>query len=416
MRKTLLLEAALLLATLVGCHQSQDTAPEPVVPVQVSTARKETIRRTVAADGLLYPRDQSSIVPKISAPVGRFLVNRGDRVRAGQLLAVLENSDLKAAVADSKGQYDQAEASYRRLSAATLPEAITKAETDVNAAQQAVDAASKLLESREALYRDGALARKLVDDAQVSYAQASAQYKTAQEHLKGLQGVGKQEQTKEAAAQVESARGRYQAAQAQLSYSEIHSPISGVITDRPLYAGEMANAGSPLLTVMDVSRVVARAQVPQEQAGLLSVNDAATIAAADGSSEVAGKVTVVGPAVDPNSTTLQVWVEAANPGGRLRPGTSVRVSIVAATLKDAIVVPAEALLPSAQGADSMVVIGPDSVAHETNVKVGVQDGGKIQILSGLSPGDRVVTVGGLGLQDGTKVRITNADAQAGSAK
>ena len=76
---------------------------------------------------------------------------------------------------------------------------------------------------------------------------------------------------------MQSAKGKYLGAEAQLSYSEIRSPINGVVTDRPLYPGEMAAAGTPLLTVMDTTSVVARAHIPQEQAALLKVGDKATV-------------------------------------------------------------------------------------------------------------------------------------------
>ena len=98
----------------------------------------------------------------------------------------------------------------------------------------------------------------------VAYAQAKSQYETAQQHLQSMQSVGRKETVKGAAAQLESAKAKYEAAQAQLAYSEIRSPISGVIADRPVWPGEMANAGSPLLTVMNISSVVARVQVPQD--------------------------------------------------------------------------------------------------------------------------------------------------------
>src|SRR6185436_4332878 len=121
-----------------------------------------------------------------------------------------------------------------------------------------------------------------------------------------------------------------------IAYSEIRSPITGVVTDRPLYPGEMANAGMPLLTVMDVSSVVARVNLSQEQAKHVKVGNEATLTPADGSAPVSGKVSIVSPAVDPNSTTVQVWVQALNSGERLRAGASVHVAIVAATIDNAV--------------------------------------------------------------------------------
>ncbi len=390
---------------LPGCSKKKEEAEvKPVVPVQVATASKEAIRRVVTADGVLYAIDQAAVTPKISAPVEKFLVNRGDHVARGQLLAVLESKDLAGAAAESKGQVDQAEAGYRVTTEASLPEEIVRSQGEVQAARQAMDAAQRLVESRQKLLADGAIARKLVDEAQVSYAQARVQLQTAQEHLKVLEGVAKESQIRGAAAQVDTAKGRYQSTEAQLGYSQIRSPIGGVVADRPLYAGEMASAGAPLLTVVDISRVVARTNVPLEQAGYVKTGALATIMPADGSPPVSGTVTVVSPAADPGSTTVQVWVQADNAGERLKPGTAVRVSIVSATLPDAVVVPVAALLPSPEGV-AVVSVGADMVAHQKAVKTGVRDGEKVQIVDGVSAGEQLVIVGGVGLEDGAKVKI-----------
>lgn len=403
-RYLLLLTAAGLLAT-AACSKKEEKESEPVAPVQVEPVRQDSIRRIVEADGVLFPQDQSSVVPKIGAPVQKFLVNRGDHVKAGQVLAILENRDLTAAAAASKGQVDQAEANYRGLASATVPESVVKAQTDVQSAKEQMDAAQRVVENRQKLFQEGALARKLVDDAQVAYAQAKAQFESAQEHLRALQSVGKQEQIKNAQAQVESAKAQLQAAEAQVGYSEIRSPINGVVADRPLYAGEMAAAGAPLITIMDISRVVARTNVPQAQALAIKVGAPATIKLADGAAEVPGRVIMVSPATDPASTTVQVWVQADNPGERLKPGASVRAAIVTGVIPDAVVVPPAAILPGEEGGNAVVVVGADNIAHQTKVEVGVRDGDKVQIVSGVSPGAKVVTVGGVGLEDKAKVRI-----------
>lgn len=404
---------ALVALAASACGKKEKEA-EPVVPVQVAPAIKGTIRQIVKADAILYPRDQANIMPKISAPVRRFLVNRGDHVKQGQLLAVLENRDLVAAALASKGQYGQAEANYRSTAAANVPEQVTKAQTDVQAAQQQLDAAKKLLDSRQQLLREGALARKLVDEAQVAYAQADAQFETARQHLQVFQSVAKDEQIKSAAAQVEAAKGQYQSAEAQVSYSEIRSPITGVITDRPLYAGEMANTGSPVLTVMDMSSVVARVNMGQDQAKDIKVGDQATLNPADGSDPLTGKVTVVSPAVDQNSTTVQVWIAAPNTGDRVRAGASVHVEILAATIDNATVVPASALLPSDEGGTVVMTVDDKGVAHQKRVQVGVREPELVQIVAGVDVGDRVVTVGGLGLEDKAKVRVLKPGEKTGA--
>src|SRR5271157_3132493 len=278
---------------------------EPTVGVQVAPVKKATIEQTVTSEAILYPLAQSAIVPKISAPVKAFYVNRGSKVHEGQLLAKLESRDLAAAVQDNQGAYDQAQANYAIATASTLPEEIQKAQGDTQAAKLTLDAEQKLYDSRQDLYKQGALPRKELDQAGVSLTQARNQYELAQRHLDALMAVSKQQELKSAAGQLQSAKGKYLGAEAQLSYSEIRSPIGGVVTDRPLYPGEMAAAGTPLLTVMDTSSVIARAHIPQEQAALLKVGDKATVIVSGGvpggvsgkapgeGDPIEGKVTVV---------------------------------------------------------------------------------------------------------------------------
>ena len=411
MRKnTILLMTSCLVATF-GCSKKEGAEAEAPAPVQVTAVTQDTIRRIVTGDGMLFPRDQASVMPKIASPVQKFYVNRGDHVKQGQLLAVLESRDLTAQAAEGQGAMDQAESNLRTTSGASVPEALVKAQTDVDADRQAMDAAKKVLDSRDGLFKEGALARRQVDEALVSYTQAKGQFEAAQEHLKVLQAVAKDEQIKTASAQVDSAKAHHQSLEAQLSYARILSPIGGVVADRPLYAGEMATPGTPLLTVMDISRVVARVSVPQSQAATVQVGHPATITQVDSGQEVPGKVIVVSPATDPASTTVQVWVEAENPGEKLKPGASVHAVIITEMFKAATVVPVAAILPGEEKGTAVLTVGADSTAHKKQVELGVREGDKVQILSGVRPGEEVVVVGGLGVDDKAKVKVISTTVE-----
>lgn len=392
---------------VTACSKKEEAEAEPIIPVQLAEVQLASIERTVVADGILYPFTQSAVMPKISAPVREFRVNRGDHVRKGQLLAVLENRDLAAATAENQGLTKQAEAAYKSTVSASLPEELEKAKLDVQSGKLALDAAEKVHESRKELLREGAIARRSVDESNVSYVQAKAQYEIALRHLQALEKVGREAQTNNVEGQVEAAKARRQGAEIQLQYSQILSPIDGVVAERPLYPGEMANPGTPLLTVMDISRVIARTNVPVEQLKHLKIGIGATVAGQDGTS-FSGKVTVVSPAMDPNSTTAEVWVAADNPGGRLRPGETVRVTIVAEMIENAVVVPLTAIVPSQEGFEVVMVVGSDSVALERKVKLGIRTADRVQVMEGVKPGEKVVTEGALGLQDKAKVRAEAA--------
>jgi HlyD family secretion protein len=404
----------LVALTTPGCARN-DQEKEPVVTVQTAVAERGKIEQVITADAVLFPKDQAAITPKITAPVKAFYVNRGSRVHRGELLAVMENRDLAAAEIESKGAYEQAQATYGIETSSSLPEEWQKAEFDLKAAEQEYDAQQKIYDSRKVLYEQGALPRKEFDQSAVAMTQAKANYEIAQRHLAALEAAGKKDQLKSAKGQLTAAQGKYEGAAAQLSYSEIRSPIDGVVTDRPLYPGETAPAGTPLLVVMDTSSVTARAHIPQAAVAELKVGDAATIIAPN-DLRVNGKVTLVSPAVDPNSTTVEVWVAAPNPEGNLRPGTAATVQIIARTLNDAIVVPAAALLKSPDGATTVMVAGDDGKAHQVSVETGIRQGDRLQITKGLSAGEKIIVTGAYGLPDNTKVKIAEAVLPADSKK
>jgi len=410
--------AYLLLPSIAGClllapscTKKEEKEAEAPAPVQVTAVTQDTVRRAVDGDGALFPLDQQNVMPKITAPVSRFHVNRGDHVKTGQLLAALENKDLTAQAAESKGQVDQAESNLRSTEGASIPESVVKAQTDLEAAKQTVDAAKRLLDSRKQLFDEGALPRRQVDEQQVNWAQANSAFLAAQEHLRALQAVSKEEQIKSAAAQVQSAKSHLESMKAQVDYSEIRSPMSGIVADRPLYAGDMASTGIPLFVIMDISRVVARVNVPQGDAHLVRVGQPVEVSVNGIDQPIPGKVTVSSPSTDPNTTTVQVWVQCDNPGETLKPGAAVHAKIIVETVKATPVVPATAILPGEEGGTAVLVISSDLIAHRRLVRLGIRDGNKVQILGGANPGEDVVIVGGLGVDDKQKVRIVDTSVK-----
>ena len=399
--------AVMLTLLFAGCS-SESGEKEAAVPVEAVSVEKTSIRRLITAEAVLYPLQQAALTPKVSAPVKKFYVKRGSRVHRGELLAVLENRDLAAAAEDSKGSYDQAQAVYETTTTTGLPEEIQKATLDAQAAQQLFEAQQKIYNSRQELYQQGAMPRKDLDQAGVDLTNARNQHEIAQKHLDALLARGKQQELRAAAGQLESAKGKYLGAAAQLEYSEIRSPMDGVVTDRPLYPGEMAAAGTALVTVMDISRMVARTHIPQPDAALLKIGDGASLTVPGEDQPINGQVTLVSPALDPNSTTVEVWVELKNPEGQLKPGTSGQLAMIAQTVPDALVIPAAGLLTAQDGSTTVMVAGTDGRAHQTTVRVGIRQGEKVQIVEGLKVGDRVVGTGAYGLPDNARITAEKA--------
>ncbi len=342
-------------------------------------------------------------------------MQRGSHVKKGELLAILENKDLAAQAEASKGDFDQADANYAITVNAGLPQQIQKAELDAAAAKFAFAAAQRVFDSRKDLFQQGAIPRRDLDNAEVALAQARSQNEQAQKQLADLERMGKEQLLRAAKGTKESAEGHYRAASAQLSYSEIRSPIDGVVTERPLYVGDLATANQPILTVMDISSLVAKAHIPQTEAAQLTVGDAAQLKLSDGQL-IDGRVSLISPALDPGSTTIEVWVETRKPSPAVKPGMTINIEIKAKTVKDAIGVPSPAVYKNADGTYYVLVAGADNKAHQKVVQLGVKNAELTQIASGISAGDPVIVSGGYALAEGTAIEIRKPGAEEKESK
>jgi HlyD family secretion protein len=400
---------ALLLLISSGCG-GKEQEKEPVATVQTTPAQKAAISQTVTTQAVVFPIQQATVAPKITSTITEFYVNRGSHVKQGDILAKLENRDLEAAEESTRGDLEQADASYTLTINSGLPQQIQKAQGDAAGAKAALDAAQKVYDSRKTLFEQGAIPRRDLDSAQVALVQAQATNEQAQKQLFDLQRLGKEQAQKAALGSKQSAEGKHSAAAAQLSYSIIKSPIAGVVTDRPLYVGDLATANQPILTVMNTSRLIAKSHIPQAEAAALRVGNSAEIKVQGLDDPVSARVTLVSPALDPGSTTIEVWVEAKEPDPALKPGETVEVSMIAKTAKDAVVVPAGAVFKSAEGDDYVLVAGADEKAHQKKVQLGIRTKEQAQVVNGVNPGDPVITAGGYALPDGTKIKIEQPEA------
>lgn len=407
----------LLLALLFpGCKKASDTEAAPLVTVQAERPETGTISEHIMADATLSPLAQAAISPKITAPVRAFYVQRGTKVRAGQLLAILENRDLAAQALDNKGQYSAAEAAYDMQTKAQVPEDYKKAELDVAQAKAQLQLQEEITASRKKLLEEGAIPGRDYDTAAAALVQARSTYDTALNHFNSLQRVSREASLQQAKGQLSSAKGKYLAAEAQVSYSEIRTPIAGIVTDRPLFAGETAGAGSPLVTVMDTSSLLAKVHLSQIAAQRLKVGDDASVLIAGVNDPVPAKVSLISPALDPGSTTVEVWLRVSNKNGTYKAGTPVRTSIVGRTVARAVKVPLSAILTAQDGTKSVMVVGADGAAHKKPVEIGINDGQEVQITQGLTGSETVITTGAYGLDEGTKVKIGKPEEESGESK
>jgi HlyD family secretion protein len=207
--------------------------------------------------------------------------------------------------------------------------------------------------------------------------------------------------------QLTSARGRLIFAEAQTSYATLRSPIDGVVTDRPLFPGETASAGTAVVTVMDTSWLLAKLHVAQAIAQRLRLGASAELKLPGVQETQPATLSFISPALDPGSTTVEIWLKLANADGQFKVGTPVHAVVRGYTVPQAIQVPPAAILPSNGGSTTVLIVGGDGTAHKRTVTVGLRTPESVQILDGVTPGDTVITEGGYGLEDGAKVKVSS---------
>jgi RND family efflux transporter MFP subunit len=156
---------------------------------------------------------------------------------------------------------------------------------------------------------------------------------------------------------------------------------------------------------MDTSALIARTHLAQNLAQQMKVGDQASVRVPGVANPVSARVSLISPALDPGSTTVEVWLRVENKTGALKVGTPVKVVITGRSVAQAWKIPTSALLTTQDGSRSVMVVGADGAAHRKPVMLGIQDDGDVQVTGGLAPTDEVITVGSYGLDEGTKVKV-----------
>jgi multidrug efflux pump subunit AcrA (membrane-fusion protein) len=403
------LAVALIWRARRAASGEEEEAAKPVVSVKVAKAERQQIALEVSALGTIFPRDTALVSPKISAQIRRMPLWKNRVVHAGDVLAVLESSDLQAQRNEAAATLNEARAAARGVETGTIPQNTAQDQKALRDAQAAVDNARRVYERRQALYQAGGISKKDLEASQLDLTKAENDLRLAEATVALRAKSLNPNDRAQAAAKVAEAEQHLGSLDAQLSYATVRAPISGVVTDQALYEGSFAASGTTLLTIADVSEVIVKAPFSDTVAAQLKLGDPATVTPTDLPGEsMTGQVTLISRSVDPSSRTVEVWVTLGNGAGRLRANGAAQVTVAANSKRDAVVVPASAVTLDASNADegTVMVVDDSSVAHETKVTVGIRTADKMEITSGLRGGETVVVEGNYALPDGTKVEVS----------
>ncbi|HEX2640157.1 MAG TPA: efflux RND transporter periplasmic adaptor subunit, partial [Pyrinomonadaceae bacterium] len=265
---------------------------------------------------------------------------------------------------------------------------------------------------RRVLYDKGGISLKELEASQLALTNADNAYRLALENSKINRNAVNPNAKAIAEAKIKQAQDHLQSLAVQAERGIVRAPITGIVTDQSQFEGEFAQQGAKLLTIANIGGVIVKAQFADTVVNDVKVGDLVTIYPAQAPDEkMTGRVSLISRASDPQNRTVEVWANFGNPQGLLTAGGAVQFVVSSTPIGDAIVVPESAVTLEAANADegTVMVVDQDSVAHETKVKIGIKQGGKIQIVEGLNEGDTVVTEGNYELPDGTKVEVAKEE-------
>ncbi len=358
---------------------------EPLAPaVTVARARASEIVETVSVTGTLTPRSEILAGPEIEGlRIVEILVDEGDRVAKGAILVRLSRDALDAQVA-------QSDAALARVDAS-----IAQARSQITQSEANAKLAGSDLDRAQALARSGNTTQAVLDQRQSTQRAAEAQLQAARDGLRAAEADKK------------SAEAQRRELMVRMARTEVRTPTAGVVARKNAKLGAVASAvGEPLFRIIEDGQIELEAEIPEARIGALAAGQKTVITVADGA-RIDGKVRLVSPEVDRATRLGRVRITLSRSDG-VRVGSFARADIEVRR-EVAVTAPVSAINYGANGAS--VLVADNGLVRERPVTLGLVDGARAEIRTGVREGDEIVVRAGAFLRDGDSVRPVQAVAE-----
>lgn len=376
----LLITVALLIAGGVAYFA---TRPKPVA-VDVMIAKREDVQTSVVASGRVLAPARVDIGATITGRVQKVAVREGARVAEGQLLVQLEQSELAAAVAQARAGRERARArveSVAKLALPTARESQSQAESNVTLAEREFKRSQDLVAK-------GFISQSRLDESERQVQVARSQLTSARSQVTAQSTQGAEAQ--QARQQLAEAEAALDLAQAKLAQTEIRAPAAGVVLERMTEPGDIAQSSRRMMTLALDGAARLIVQVDEKNLPLLQAGRSA-LAAADAfpTERFEAVIAYISPGVDAARGTVELRLDIPKAPVFLKSDMTVSVEIGGPLLKQIVLAPAD-IVHQLQSDAPYVVLDREGLATKAPVRIGVQMQGKVQIVSGVEPGERIV--------------------------
>lgn len=408
----ILLAAAMLFgmsAALSGCNSGETKEKQKVVKkkpaVRVIYATQAKIAALLELTGEVVATNAVTIRATVEGPIGYCPWREGDRIeKPGQKIIEIDRPLYYEEVKAARAALEVAKKKLADLKAGPRPEEIARARQTVKKLEEERAFAKTDLKRIESLVNNGAVPAEMAEKARVTYTKCVTDLAAAREQLKMLEAGPTRTQVAVQEALVKEAAQKVALAQAKLDECTIRAPFAGIITRVYVRAGDLAAVKAPLVDMMDPSSLVVRLGMPEAQAsGVHPGTEVRVSLDAQPGRSYTGKVVRVYPELERKARTRTVEAKLSA-AVDLAPGMFARVSVVLRSVENALVIPDAAILTRPDGTKEAFVVR-DGKALMRKVTTGIEQGQRVQVLSGIQPGEAVVVAGNESLKDGMPVRL-----------
>jgi len=390
---TFLIVLGVTALTSCSLQETHAASEQAVVPVQVRAPAVVERAESVSASGSAEGSETADVAFQVGGRVVRVLVEEGQHVTKGQLLAEIEPTDYRNAFNAAEAQKAAAVAVEQRADAGVRRQELEQARIEFERAEDEYKRMKFLVERKSLPPND--------------FQKIEAAYKAAKERYDMAQEGTRKEDRAAATAQAHAADAQASEESKRLSDTRLVAPISGNIGMRRVDPGQTVAAGTPVFSIVEINPVKVRVGVPEAEIAKVHQGAAAEISAPslDGR-RFAGKVAIIGVAAEPTSRTYTVKILVPNPGPVLLAGMVAEARIFGPAKIRSLTIPGEAIVPDPQGAATVFVYFPDRKrVYGRRVEVGPPVGNEVEIRSGLSGGEQVVVAGQQKIREGSLVEI-----------
>jgi len=391
-RKRVIITVIIVAAVLIGAGvlYAFTRGGTKIDPSKLAKVEKGDLAKSVVATGKVEPITKVDVKSKASGIVKKLLIDAGDRVKKGQLLAQLDKEEIQAQVEQSRAALAASEANLKSSEADYERAKVDAEGPDVPLLKRAYERAIGMA-------KEGVVSTSALEDAQKNYELALNKQNVAKAQLIVLKAKIAQSQ-----AQVAQDRAHLNQLDEQLSYTDIESPIDGVVLSRDVEMGDavssilvLGSSATLVMTLGDTSEVYVKGKVDESDIGKVYLGQPARIKVESFKEKTFnGKVTKISPmgVEKDNVTTFEVRVSINNPGGELKAVMTANAEIILEEHKNVLQIPEGAILYDKDKNASVEV--PDPKAKDGKkkiaVNIGISNGAKTELLGGLKEGDQVV--------------------------